>query len=181
MVGNLKAAFLDRDGVINKAITINNKPYPPSNADEVEILDGVIEAIRLLRVSGRVPVVITNQPDVARGHTTIAAVEKINLRIKEITEIDKFYVCYHDDEANCECRKPKTGLILNAKKELRIELKDSFLVGDRRKDIQAGQECGLRSYFIDNNYSESPPNPPFERVGSLLEAVQLELGIQRNE
>jgi len=181
MVTKAKAAFLDRDGVINKNIIINGAPCPPEESEQVEILDGVVEAIVLLKAHGYTSIVITNQPDVARGKTTLREVTKINIKIKELTKIDNFYVCVHDDVHNCECRKPKPGLIMRATKDLNIDLKSSFLIGDRWRDIQAGQNCGLNSYFIDHNYMESPPVQPFKRVKSLLEAVELELGINRDE
>lgn len=172
-----KAAFLDRDGVLNKTVMIDGIPYPPRNSEQVEILDGVVGAIELLKTNGYTSIVITNQPDIVRGKTTTKEVDIINSKIKELTKIDCFYVCKHDDVQKCDCRKPKPGLIIKATKDLNIDLKCSFLVGDRWRDIQAGQECGLTSYFVDHNYAESPPVQPFIRVGSLLEAVEFELGI----
>ena len=167
------AAFLDRDGVINRSIIIDGKPQPPSVVSEVQILDGVIEAIKIIEKFDFVPVVITNQPDIARGVTTLSEVETINSFISLQTGIKHFYICPHDDSDKCDCRKPNPGLILHAVLDLDLDLKSSFLVGDRWKDIETGQALGIETYFIDYSYSERAPNFPFTKVVSLLEAVNL--------
>jgi D-glycero-D-manno-heptose 1,7-bisphosphate phosphatase len=166
-----RAAFLDRDGVINKAIIESGIPEPPSNIKDLVILDGVIESIEILFENSFIPVVITNQPDVARGKKTINDVNLINEKISQLTKIKHFYSCFHDDLDKCKCRKPKPGMILQATSELDLDISESFLVGDRRKDIEAGQKMNIRSYFIDYKYNESRPQMPFTKVDSLLEAV----------
>ena len=171
-----RAAFLDRDGVINASIVIEGAPTPPRTPDEVVVLPGVKEAIILLQKNQIVPVVVTNQPDVARGLTTKYEVEAVNQRIREITSIEHFYVCIHDDADDCECRKPKPGLITKAVEDLNIDLSHSFLVGDRWKDVEAGLKAGVECFFIDYSYGERRPEQPFSRVTSLLEAVQLAIG-----
>ena len=171
-----KAAFLDRDGVINETLRNGNTPLPPRTIEEVLILEGVVEAIELLKTHDYLPIVISNQPDVARGTIIKSQVESINEKIRRETGVHHFYICYHDDGDDCPCRKPKTGLLLNAIEELNIEVSKSFLVGDRWRDIEAGQKAGVESYFIDSSYNEKQPNQPFRRVYSLLEAVQLALG-----
>jgi len=112
-----KAIFLDRDGVLNKAIVRNRKPYPPSTIDELEILEGVYEGVELLKHSGYRLIVITNQPDVSRGITTIEKVNEINNSIIQLLNVDEIMCCFHDDNENCECRKPKPGMILEAVKK----------------------------------------------------------------
>ena len=171
-----KGAFLDRDGVINATNIRDNLPIPPASVDDLIVLPGVVEAIEILISKNYIPIVVTNQPDVARGKISIDVVNKINEEIRRITKINFFYVCSHDEIANCDCRKPKPGLIIRAMSELQLNAKSSFLVGDRWKDIAAGQEIGLKSYFVDNAYSEKKPLPPFIRVQSLIEAVCLETG-----
>ena len=174
-----RAAFLDRDGVINASIIIEGAPTPPRTPDEVVVLPGVKEAIILLQKNQIVPVVVTNQPDVARGLTTKYEVEAVNQRIREITSIEHFYVCIHDDADDCECRKPKPGLITGAAEALNIDLSRSFLVGDRWKDVAAGLKAGVECFFIDYSYSERAPEQPCTVVTSLLEAVQLVIGDQK--
>jgi D-glycero-D-manno-heptose 1,7-bisphosphate phosphatase len=167
------AAFLDRDGVLNACYVKNKIPCPPSNILEVKILPGVKEAIELLMYNDYLPVVITNQPDITRGSTTLWDVQKINEYIGDKTGISHFYVCTHDNLDYCNCRKPKPGLIEVAVEELDIDLSSSFLVGDRWKDIEAGQAMGLPSFFIDYAYLENEPPQPFTRVSSLLNAVKI--------
>ena len=171
-----KGAFLDRDGVINATHFRENLPVPPAKIEDLRILPGVVEAIEILISTDFIPVVVTNQPDIGRGKVSVEIVNQINEEIRRITRINHFYVCIHDDFANCDCRKPKPGLIVRAMSELELDPQSSFLVGDRWKDIAAGQAIGIKSYFIDNSYSEKTPLPPFTRVKSLLEAVQLETG-----
>ena len=170
------AAFLDRDGVINRAKLIDDIPCPPRSLGEVEILPGALSAINMVIDKGYIPVVITNQPDIARGLILEAQVNEINRHIGILTGIINFYVCGHDDSDLCNCRKPKPGMIKKACSELNLDIEKSFLVGDRWKDIAAGQEMNLKSYFIDYSYKETLPKLPFTRVSSLLEAVAKELG-----
>jgi D-glycero-D-manno-heptose 1,7-bisphosphate phosphatase len=157
-----KAIFLDRDGVLNKAIIINGKPYPPSTVDELEIPKDVYEGIELLKHSGYKLIVITNQPDVARGTTTIEKVDKINDAIVKHLQIDQVISCFHDDCDNCSCRKPKTGMILEAVKKWNIDLSFSYLIGDRWRDIQTAKNVGLSSILINYDYDEKKINADFE-------------------
>ena len=171
-----KAFFLDRDGVLNKVYVHGGLPFPPKVKSELEILPGVSKAIELLKENNFEIVVVTNQPDVARGTTSREIVEEFQKYLMKSLKIDYFYTCFHDDKDNCACRKPKPGLILAAARELNICLNRSFMVGDRWKDISAGQEVGCSCYFIDYNYQESRPNPPFYTVTSLYEAALIITG-----
>ena len=171
-----KAVFLDRDGVLNRSILIEGVPKPPSCIGDVEILDGVVEAIHILKKHEFVPVVVTNQPDVARGATTQTEVEAINSYIGAATKIQHFYTCFHDDEDHCKCRKPLPGLILRASNDLKLSVNDSFMVGDRWRDIAAGQSAGCQAFFIDYSYPEKLPTIPYRTVSSLLQAVQILTG-----
>lgn len=171
-----RAVFLDRDGVINKARLVNGVPAPPETIFDVEILEGVNEAIQSLLNNQIIPLVITNQPDVSRGKTSERQVNEINGYIAKITGLNHFYTCFHDDAANCFCRKPSPGLIYTASIQHQIDLSRSWMVGDRWRDIEAGQRAGCRTFFIDYKYSEKQPNYPFTRVTSLLQAVNLITG-----
>lgn len=173
-----RAVFLDRDGVLNRSILVDGVPRPPSSLEEVEILTGVIEAIQILTDYNFVPIVVTNQPDVARGITNQSQVEAINQHIGLVTGIKHFYTCFHDDADLCKCRKPSPGLIHRASKELQLSVRESFLVGDRWRDITAGQVAGCQTFFIDYSYAERMPKMPFRRVSSLLEASHLIIGEQ---
>ena len=168
-----RAVFLDRDGVINQALVIGGKPYSPKTIKEFKLLDGAIESIYLLRNFGFEIVVVTNQPDVARGVIDLKFVEDIHKQIQKSTKISNFYVCPHDDEYGCDCRKPRGGLLLQAAKDLNLDLTKCFLIGDRWKDIQAGQEVGCQCFFINYKYAESVPSQPFSEVQSLSEATKI--------
>ena len=168
-----KAVFLDRDGVINRALIVDGVPTPPRSIKEVEILSGAREAISLLKQANFRVVVVTNQPDVARGASTQKTVESINSYLKRELQIQHFYTCFHDDPAECGCRKPKPGLILAAAQDLEIDLHQSVMIGDRWRDIAAGQAVGCRCFFIEYGYAEKSPDLPYKKVSSLIEATKL--------
>jgi D-glycero-D-manno-heptose 1,7-bisphosphate phosphatase len=167
---DMRAVFLDRDGVINRAIVRDGKPYPPETVDELEVLDGVPDALSKLRDAGFRLIVITNQPDVARGVQARETVEAIHARLTSVLPVDEIVTCYHDGDA-CDCRKPKPGALLDAARRHDIELDRSFMVGDRWRDIEAGQRAGCRCLFVDYGYCEQQPAEPFVRVASLAAAA----------
>jgi D-glycero-D-manno-heptose 1,7-bisphosphate phosphatase len=156
----LKAVFLDRDGIINRAIVQNGKPYPPASLDELDIIPGTLMALQQLASSGFLLLGVTNQPDVARGIQTREVVEAINSHIMNILPLKEILVCYHDKEDHCACRKPKPGLILQGAEKYDIDLGRSWMVGDRWKDISAGKVAGLKTVFVNYNYSEAYDGPP---------------------
>ncbi len=171
------AIFLDRDGVINRAILREGRPYPPQTLDEMEILPGVREAVRELRAAGFRVIVITNQPDVATGKQSREVVEAMHRRLREEVEVDGIYVCYHSDADGCECRKPKAGLIHAAARECSLDLAQSFLVGDRWRDIDAAKAAGCTAFFIDYGYQEELRQEPDRMVDSLADACALILSL----
>ena len=168
-----RAVFLDRDGVLNRAIIRNGKPYPPATAAELEIVAEAPDCLRQLKQSGFLLIVVTNQPDVARGTQTRAEVEAIHARLKaRIPELDAFYVCYHDDKDGCHCRKPKPGLMTDAAEDWLVDLADSYLIGDRYRDVEAAQAAGCIPVWIDYGYAErEPKQPPAARLASLADAT----------
>ena len=171
-----RAVFLDRDGVINRAVVRDGKPYPPANLAAMEILPGVPDALAALHDAGFMLIVVTNQPDVARGSTPMAVVEEINSYLSSCLPIDEFRTCYHDSGDGCDCRKPLPGAIMTAAIQHGIALGGSYMVGDRWRDIEAGQRAGCRNVFIDYGYDEKQPESVNYRVRSLKEASQYILG-----
>lgn len=156
-----KAVFLDRDGVINKAIVVGGKPFPPSNIFELEILGGVESGIAELKFAGYKVFVVTNQPDVDRGKTSVASILEINLYLQNKLKIDEISCCFHDSPVDCYCRKPKPGMILELANRWNIDLSKSFLIGDRWRDILAAKNAGVRSILINYNYDEQYETPDF--------------------
>ena len=163
------AVFLDRDGVINRALVRDNKPFPPARIDQVDVLPGVPEALGRLRAAGYALIVVTNQPDVARGKQTREGVQAIHDHLATLLPVDEFRVCFHDDDDGCPCRKPKPGLLTAAPAHA---LARSIVVGDRWRDIEAGRRAGCRAtVFIDYEYDEPAPVNADTRVRSLAEAA----------
>lgn len=165
------AVFLDRDGVLNRAILEKGHARPPATLNEVEILPGVPEALQALKARGYWLIVVTNQPDVARGRQSRAMVESINALLQERLPLDEVLVCYHDDADGCECRKPRPGLVLRAAEQHGIDLARSYMVGDRWRDIEAGQAAGCKTILIDYAYAEPVIARPDHVVNSLSLAV----------
>jgi D-glycero-D-manno-heptose 1,7-bisphosphate phosphatase len=149
------AVFLDRDGVLNRSIVRGGKPYPPRSLSEVEVLPGVAEALGRLREAGFLLIVVTNQPDVARGTQRREVVEAINGILRELLPLDDVLTCYEDGDS--PRRKPNPGMILEAAAVYGIELNESFLIGDRWKDVEAGYRAGCQTVLLDYEYGEAKP------------------------
>lgn len=166
-----RAVFLDRDGVINRAIVRDGKPFAPVALDEFEILPGVADALLKLREAGFFNVVVTNQPDLATGKQSAMVLAQMHGRLMTELALDAIKVCPHVDADRCACRKPQAGLLLDAARELDIDLAASYMVGDRWRDISAGQRAGCRCFFIDYGYDENQPQEQHISVQSLAKAV----------
>jgi D-glycero-D-manno-heptose 1,7-bisphosphate phosphatase len=176
-----RAVFLDRDGVINRAVLRDGKPYPPNGLPELRLLPGVREACQSLREMGFLLILVTNQPDIARRTADQKEIATIHDYLKRFLRLEAVKVCPHDDDAGCECRKPKPGMLLEAAREWGIDLAESYFVGDRWRDIEAGQRAGCRPVFIDYDYQERRPEAPFHSVRSLREAASWIVGTARRE
>jgi D-glycero-D-manno-heptose 1,7-bisphosphate phosphatase len=170
-----RAVFLDRDGVINRALAREGKPYPSASLGEFEIFPEVPEACRRLKQAGYLLVVATNQPDVGRGTLKQEAVEEIHAEMCRQLPLDRVEVCYHPGKglSDCNCRKPKPGMLLRAAHELHIDLAQSWMVGDRWRDVDCGHAAGCRVIFIDRGYAEELKQQPDFRAKNLLEAAEI--------
>ncbi len=166
------AVFLDRDGVVNRTFVRDGTPYPPVTLDAVEILAGVPDALKRLSDQDLPLIVVTNQPDVARGDQRRDTVEAINALLKsKLPMLTAFYVCYHDTPDRCNCRKPAPGLLKNAAAEHRIDLARSFMVGDRWSDVVAGAAAGCKTFLFDVPYSQCQRCTPDYIVADLSQAA----------
>ena len=170
-----RAVFLDRDGVINRVILREGRPFSPCSLEELQFLSGVGEAIEAFRRGRFKVVVVTNQPDVTRGLLSREIVETMHERIRHLFPVDDIRVCYHTDLDGCGCRKPKPGMILEAAEQWAIDLSQSFVIGDRWRDIGAGQAAGCKTILVGDGYGEPGAEMANVQVSSLLEASRIVL------
>lgn len=170
---NKRAIFLDRDGVIIESDIWDGKPIAIRDQRNTKIIPGVIESLILLGDVGFELVVVTNQPDISTGKISLDEIDAIHAKISLETNLKHFYICPHVDTDFCKCRKPEPGLILSAARELSLDVSESFLIGDRWRDIEASHRAGCAAFFIDHSYSERKPSPPFTKVNSLLDASRI--------
>jgi len=171
-----RAIFLDRDGVINRAVVRDGKPHSPANVAEMEILPGVPDALHRLRAAGFRLIVVTNQPNVSRGVQSRASIEAIHAALRAALPLSDIRVCYHDDADACRCRKPAAGMLLDAARDAGIDLSASFMVGDRWRDVEAGRRAGCKTVFIDYGYAEPEPVDFDFKTTSLAASVEWILG-----
>ena len=165
-----RAVFLDRDGVINRAVVRDGRPYPPRQPDELEVLPGVHDALVRLKEAGFALVVVTNQPDVARGTLSESTLRAMHERLTAMLPLDEVRVCCHDDADACDCRKPNPGMLTRSPL---YDLSRSVIVGDRWRDIEAGRRAGCgATVLIDYGYDEALTTEPDVRLGSLAEAAE---------
>lgn len=162
-----KAVFLDRDGVL-----IEDTNYP-GDPEKIVFLPKIADAVRSLNEKGYKVIVATNQSGVARGYFTEKEVKEINKKIekklgKEGAKIDKFYYCPHHPDDNCECRKPKPGMLLKAKRDFNIDFKKSYVIGDALKDVETGKKVGCKTILISKE-----ENAGYKTAKNLFEAVKL--------
>ena len=158
MVNKNKAIFLDRDGVLSVPFILNKKSFAPRRFEDFKLYPFVKKYLNLLKKKNFFLIVVTNQPDISNNLVKLSVVNKMHQKLMKLP-IDDIYICPHSKKQNCNCRKPKTGMIRNAVKKYKINVKKSFLVGDRITDIEAGLKMNCKNIFINRNYNEKKPNP----------------------
>lgn len=168
-----QAVFLDRDGTVVEDVSYCRRP------EQLRLLPRVAEAVALLNEAGVLVVVVTNQSGIARGYFDVEALEAIHGTMRrELAKggarIDALYYCPHHPDEECTCRKPRTGLLLRAAKEMGLDLGHSFMVGDRELDVIAGQSVGCRTVFVETGPVGLPKNgiQPDYRANTLYEAAR---------
>ena len=167
-----KCFFFDRDGVLNKSIVKEGKPYSPIELSELIIDKDAADIIKYLRSKNFLIIVVTNQPDVKRKKVSKDFIILIHKILKKNLKYDDLYVCYEDND-NSFYRKPKPGMLFSAKKKWSIDFKRSFLIGDRSKDIKAGLSAGVRTIFLDNGYKEKKPMFSHYRIKKLKDIKKI--------
>ncbi|MEZ5665917.1 MAG: HAD-IIIA family hydrolase [Alphaproteobacteria bacterium] len=168
-----RAVFLDRDGTINRAIVRDGRPYPPPDLAALEILPGAADAVRRLHTAGFLTVIVTNQPDVARGLQSRATVAAIHAAIRAAMPITAIRACYAEEGKDGGRYKPAPGMLLEAAASFGIALADSFMVGDRWRDVGAGAAAGCFTILIESDYTEPVRCRPDAVVASLAAAADL--------
>lgn len=172
MVDFNRAIFFDRDGVlINAPIDQNKKPKSINNLNQIEFCEGIFEICKKYK-NFFLLIMVTNQPDFKRKKNTKKNIIEINNFIKKKLKLDDIFVCYSDDD-KCFYRKPNPGMIFEAKKKYKINLNKSFFVGDRWRDIDAGNAAGCKTIFIDRSYNEKLNKKPNFIVKNLKKVLSI--------
>src|SRR4051794_884804 len=166
-----RAVFLDRDGVLNEAVVRDGNPYPPETIEELVIVPDAADSLALLRRRGFRLIMVTNQPDIARGKVSRKLVDEMNRYVCTMLSIDAVEMCHHDDADHCDCRKPQPGMLLRAARRDDIMLTESFMLGDRWRDVEAGRRAGCRTILIGDGYAEGLKSTPDVIVANLTEAT----------
>ncbi len=165
-----RAIFLDRDGVLNETIIKKKEITSPLNLDELKLIPGVKETLFTFKKYGYLLIMVTNQPDIARNKNTKKNVEEINNFLKNHLNLDDIFVCYHDDKDFCDCRKPKSGMLIEASKKYNIDLLKSYIIGDRWRDVGAGKNAKCKTIFIDFKYQEKLISKPDYTITNIADA-----------
>lgn len=167
------AVFLDRDGVLNALVARSGRAVSPRRLEDFHLLPGAADQVRALKRRGLLVFVVSNQPDVARGHLDPADLAEMTRLLRGAVDVDEVAVCPHDDRDRCSCRKPLSGMLLSLAEKWGVDLRRSFSVGDSWKDVEAGRRAGCRTILIEGPGTASAERDcvPDRRVASLEEAV----------
>ena len=172
-----RAVFIDRDGVLVVPEFRDGRSYAPRSLSDFRIYPGAAESARRLKVAGYSLVVVTNQPDVGNGLVKKATVEEMHRRLCNAVPLDAIEACYHTHAENCDCRKPKPGMLLRAAERMNLDCSRSIMIGDRWSDVEAARAAGCKSIFINLNYRDRRPTEPDFVVSSFVEATDVILGM----
>ncbi len=165
------AVFLDRDGVLSRALIRSGKSYAPVRFEDFRLLPGATQSVRRLRRAGYAVVVVTNQPDIGNGVVAPETVAAMHERLRLRVAVDDIFVCPHSQNDGCDCRKPRPGMLLSAARKHRLDLARSYMVGDRASDVEAGRRAGCHTIFIDRGYAEARPESADATLRSLNAAA----------
>jgi D-glycero-D-manno-heptose 1,7-bisphosphate phosphatase len=164
-----RAVFLDRDGVLVAVTTAGDAVVGAMSLNDFRLLPGIAAPLARLKAAGFLLVLVTNQPGIARGQLQADVLEEMHRRLTAAIPLDAIYLCPHADADNCDCRKPKPGMLLAAARKLSIDLQRSFFIGDTDRDRTAAEAAGVPFLLIDAPYNGSLRDA--RRVGGLEEAA----------
>lgn len=168
-----RAIFFDRDGVITVSKRINGKGFAPRGLTDFCFYEDAKSSLRKTRDAGFLNIVVSNQPDIATGLLQPSVLNEMNKILFQELALDDVFNCQHISENNCNCRKPKPGMIYTAVEKFEIDLSSSWIIGDRDSDIQAGIIAGVQTIFIDRRWVTENGFDADYRCDSLYDAVDL--------
>lgn len=160
-----RAVFFDRDGVLNELVKRDDGYYSPRDLSNFKIISNSIEVTKHTNSLGYLNIVISNQPDVARGYLNKTELDKMTKVLFNKLMIDDVFYCTHDDSDLCNCRKPAPGLFIQAAEKWKIDLQKSYMIGDTWKDIEAAKNANVNSLLLDRDYNLNCDSP--NRINNL--------------
>ncbi|PIC00135.1 HAD-IIIA family hydrolase [Caulobacter sp. X] len=166
-----RAVFLDRDGVLNRVVMRDGKAASPRAVDELQIEPEAPATLRSLKAAGYLLFVVTNQPDVRRGLMSAEALDALHARLAELLPVDEIAACLHDNADGCACRKPKPGLVLDLAERHRVDLRQSWLIGDQDRDIACGKAAGCKTVLLERDYNSGMGANPDQVVETLSQSL----------
>lgn len=164
-----RAVFLDRDGVLVQEIVRDGQAFAPVDLATFRLVPEAAAQTRRLRQAGLRCLVFTNQPEVARGTLSTETLDAMHRQLREAVPVDEIYVCPHQDADGCSCRKPAVGMLTAGAHDWEVHLDESFVIGDRWRDVEAGRSAGCYTILIERPYSACETADV--RVQTLAEAV----------
>jgi D-glycero-D-manno-heptose 1,7-bisphosphate phosphatase len=171
--GLAPAVFLDRDGVIVVPEFRDRRSFAPRRLADFRLYPEAAVSLRRLKRAGFLLAVVTNQPDVGNGLISRSEVDAMHAIMTRELPVDAIKACFHRQEDGCACRKPRPGMLIEAARELGIDLGRSFMVGDRHSDVEAGRAAGCATVLIDLGYAEPAPSAPDYIVSSIAQAADV--------
>lgn len=167
------AVFFDRDGVITVPKSVHGKGFAPRNLTDFKFYEDAIACLKKTRDAGFLNIVVSNQPDIATGLLQSSVLNEMNKTLLKELTLDDVINCQHILENNCDCRKPKPGMIYTAVEKHNLDLSNSWIIGDRDSDIEAGLTAGIRTIFIERHWADENGFKSDFRSESLNEAVDI--------
>jgi D-glycero-D-manno-heptose 1,7-bisphosphate phosphatase len=171
-----RAVFLDRDGVLNALVMRDGRGVSPRRREDFRLIAGADEVVGRFRTLRLLVFVVTNQPDVARGHLPQAELDAMSAILAERVPVDEIAVCPHDDADGCDCRKPKPGLLQGLAERWQVDLPGSYAVGDSWRDVEAGRRAGCRTILLGaGRQGDAVPDFTVATLGEAAAAIEGEL------